>query len=73
MDLFSIIYLSASLLVIVFLTIRCVALTKVANMYSDLVINLINDQPTRDNIKLIASAMYGMTRDEFERRMKNEH
>lgn len=73
MDLFSVIYLSASLLVIAFLTIRCIVLTKVANMYSDLVINLINDQPTRDNIKLIASAMYGMTRDEFERRMKNEH
>ena len=68
---FEIVMFIIFLLIIIFLAIRCIALTKTLNYYTSLVINLINDNMTKDNIKVIMSAMYGLTISEIERRLKN--
>ena len=71
MGIFSTIYLIVSILFIIFLAFRCIVLTKALNTYVDLMCNLINDTTTANDIKIIASAMYGISVTEFERRMKN--
>lgn len=71
MEIYSLIYLITSIVVVIFLAWRCVVLTKALAAYHILITEVINDKLTQDNIKLIASRMYGMTTEEFERRMKN--
>ena len=73
MEIFSIIYLIVSILVIIFLSIRCVVLTKAATVWTGMIQNLLNDDYTRDNIKIIAAALYGIDVKELDRRLKDEH
>lgn len=73
MEIFSIIYLIVSILVIIFLSIRCVVLTKAAAVWTGMIQNLLNDDYTRDNIKIIAAALYGINVKELDRRLKDEH
>ncbi len=58
-------------LIVMFLCFRCIILTKTLNYYTSLITNLINDDMTKDNIKIITSAMYGLSVDEIERRLSN--
>ena len=58
-------------LIVMFLCFRCIILTKTLNYYTSLITNLINDDMTKDNIKIIMSAMYGLNVDEIERRLSN--
>lgn len=58
------------LILCLFLIVRCVVLTNALNAYHELIINLVNDDMTRENIKVIVAAMYGIDSNEIDRRLK---
>lgn len=58
------------LVMCVFLSFRCIVLTKALNAYHELIIDLVNDEMTRENIKIITAAMYGLDTNEIDRRLK---
>ncbi len=73
MGIFNIIIFIIVCAIALFLAWRCIVLTKALARFYILINQLVEDSLTKDNIKLIASAMYGLSVEEFERRLSNEH
>lgn len=70
METFRTIIMIALSVISIYLAFRCIVLTRACKLYSSLIANLVNEEMTRDNLKILSAAMYGVTIEEFERRMK---
>lgn len=70
MEIFKIIIVTALCLISIYLAWRCIILTKALVKYHDIIRGLIDDETTREHIRIIAAAMYGLDVEEFDRRLK---
>ena len=73
METFRLILVSLLSIISIFLAWRCIVLTKALARYHALFLGLIHEELTRESVKIIAAAIYGLTVDEVDRRLKNEH
>lgn len=70
MGTFSVVIFVIICIICIFLAFRCIILTKAVIKYHDLLISLCEDNLTRENLKIIIAAMYGLEIDEIDRRLK---
>ena len=67
---FEIAFLIASIVAVIFLSLRCIVLSKALNKYQSIIFTLISDEMTKENIKIIVAAMYGLDVQEIDRRLQ---
>ena len=70
MTAFSIVIVTALSIISLYLAFRCIVLTKAINKYHELIMCLVTEETTRENIKIIVAAMYGLSVNEVEKRLK---
>lgn len=70
MTAFSIVIVTALIIISLYLAFRCIVLTKALSKYHELIMCLVTDESTRENIKIIVAAMYGLSVNEVDKRLK---